>query len=116
MITLANYNYDVIGSWVFRDFLRDTELENGERRAERTRLLDGNTDIQDNGFAEGDRTMRLTIPAATAELGDWVARLWRLTNEARLSARDGVYLVNPNNFTISGDTLVMTFYIKRRLA
>ena len=40
----------------------DSRLRTTERRVSRTATLDGSVAIDDNGFADGDRTMVLVLP------------------------------------------------------
>lgn len=95
--TIASETYDVLG-YIVIDVLPASTFQAIGRRVSRSKTLDGGVAISDGGYAEGDRTIDIRWVNSTATIHAAISRLLLLYSRLVVSARDGVFLVAPEQY------------------
>lgn len=115
MISITTPTFDAYGAEMLKP---DTKSDYGslDRRASRTKTLDGGVTIDDMGFSWGDVTLKMIF----TNLNDVsAANLKRLTSSySRLiaSTKDGVFNVSPSRFEEKDGVVSITLLISEKLS
>lgn len=113
-VSLSSPTFDIDGYISFEIKPGESELENLERRVNRSQNLDGTVTILDNGFVQGDRT--ITIGAdLTQDQFNKIKYLFRKYSELVLSAQDGVYKVTVQKLNNRFGAVTMTLLVSEAL-
>ena len=99
--------YDLAGSIYFRGadlHPGKTMADTGrERRATRTKTLDGGVSVYDTGYAPGDRTLGVYLPKPTLAIISALSYLVERYSLVIVSTKDGVYRAIPQRAYIDSD-------------
>lgn len=91
-------------------------LGESRRRVNRIATLDGGAAINDFGFAEADRSIKLAWRPISRATESAVQRLLMLYNLLHLSTPEGVYLVAPETYTPGATESTLTLLVSAKLA
>lgn len=97
-VGLASQSYDIDGAFMLAPIPGTAEIKGAQRRATRTKTLDGGCVITDGGISAGDRTFTLSVPSS---LSLW-AGLWSLFNAAQwvtVSTEEACFLAKIDRLT-----------------
>lgn len=108
-IGIANKSYDIDGNAVLKPI--DIDLLGGQRRATRTRTLDGGVVITDGGFAHGDRTLNVTVTHTDA-LKNILWALFQNANQIVVTTDDGAFLATFQGMTASDGKIKLSIWVK----
>lgn len=112
-ISIASQEYLADGH-ITIDPLPDTDTRTADRRVSRVKTLDGGVVITDSGFADGDRTLKISAPSSAAT---W-ARIWNIhKNAARLVivTDDGVFTGYAGPLRDAGDRITWDILLEEKL-
>jgi len=91
-----------------------SELSNTTRRVNRVKTLDGGVSINDTGFAEGDRELKIKAQLSSSEV-EQIRRLQQLYPLLSVSIKDGVFEGTINQISESPPITNINFLVKGRL-
>lgn len=114
MIVIKPKVFFPAGNVLINELLADTDLGGVSRRITRRPTIDGGAYIDDFGFSEGDRTIRVGADSLSLADYDKVKTLIRLFGSLELITLEGVFegaIQMANN----GEQFEMTFLVKGRL-
>lgn len=73
------------------------------RRVSRTATLDGGAAVYDSGYSDGDRTLNVRVPKASAEVVAFMEYMVETYNIIRVTGKEGAFRAVPNRFTMGDD-------------
>lgn len=97
LIHLSAPEFDIDGS-VSIDVLPSSEFGDTTRRVNRTATLDGGAAVNDYGYSEADRTIKLRWKVYSREQEAQVVRLVQLYGELRISTHEGLFRAAPETY------------------
>lgn len=114
-IILSSVSFDPAGV-VPLNTLAGQTLGESRRRMNRVPTLDGGAVVNDFGFSEADRTIKLAWKPTRAATEEAVERLMSLYATLHLATPKGFYLVAPEVYTPGADESTLTLLVVSKLA
>lgn len=115
MISISPTTYDISGGLTWQRALSSSQIEGGERRVSRRKLLDQSVSIYDGGYADGDRTLTLHIKPTAAEVSR-MRELCRDYGRVHVSLPDGFYLAMVERWSYAAPTLTISLLLESKLS
>ena len=112
-IGIANNSFDVDGNAIFTPL--DFNPLAGQRRATRTKTLDGGVVITDGGFSQGDRTLQITV-SHTDPLQEILWSLFQNANQVVVATEDGAFLATFQGMIVKDGKIDLTIWVKEILS
>jgi len=110
-IALGTKTFDPSGAIVFDCDVATSDIENIERRVQRTRLLSGGVYLNDSGYSPGDRTLRIKVDPAPADVLETLDYLIKNYSELTVVTPDGAYLGVIKQKYVTGSVLTANVYL-----
>lgn len=115
MVIITAPEFDPEGILIIMKLASGSDVDSLTRRTQRTATLDGAAVIVDHGFSDADRTLTVTLTAATLAQLRTAQRLVRLYPRVIVSARGGVFS-GSMNLRAQNSALTLQIQISERLS
>jgi hypothetical protein len=117
-VVLSAPEFDPLG-YVEIATASNTSTGESRRRVNRIATLDGGSVLNDFGFTESDRTIRLAWTPETPAFDANVVRMLQIYPELHVALRDGVFSAAPETFSpgsASSPESTLTLLITRKIS
>ena len=115
MIIISTKEFDIDGSIILHEDLERSDIRNTSRRVSRTATLDGQVNLDDAGYTDGDRIIHIfaqNIPKADY---DNLQRIHRLYTTLRCATEEGLFEGVIETLSLSGGEASIRFLVSSRL-
>lgn len=104
-------DYDVTGPLFVDSVATSTDVDSMGRRIQRTATLDGNTEVVDHGFSDGDRTLRLEVAEVNTTIRSRLREIVSLYTRVYVTANLASWECAPVQMNAGSSTITIEFYI-----
>jgi hypothetical protein len=101
VVGISAYTYDILGARTVYMIPSALELsDTGQRRATRTKTLDGGAVVYDAGFAVADQTLVIRARENTSRISAFFALMVKTYNLVKISTSEGVFAAVPSRWSV----------------